>query len=293
MKKLILSMPVMALIMFLAGCQKGAVDSGKGTSASIVTPKPVVYVRTDTTTRHAMTDASGIRMFTTGDVFLRPTYLGNSSYRLKASIVLRYSYDIIYTLFKDGSAFQTSQITSANDYTFTVDGTPSTYYVQIRVLGNDNYSGTYNTPSFRVVTKPVAPAGMISAYRYYSPESHQHLISSDWEELASGSNGFQFEKPVCFIYDNPFAIANLKPIYRYYNASNGDHFTTDIYNNYQGYILESTTGYIGTYQTADLTAGFNLYIASIPYRFVCATPEVPLDNNYHLERTIGYVKPAN
>jgi hypothetical protein len=122
---------------------------------------------------------------------------------------------------------------------------------------------------------------MLCLYEYYNSINGQHVCTYDWEELGSTSSNYNFIKVMCYTYPSASSAPDLKPIYRYYNASTGSHYTTDLLGSYPGFIYEKVLGYVGTSATSDLNRSLTRYYNHyLDDHFVCVAPEVPLANDY-------------
>ncbi|XP_019858871.1 PREDICTED: uncharacterized protein LOC109587090 [Amphimedon queenslandica] len=101
----------------------------------------------------------------------------------------------------------------------------------------------------------VAPA-VVPLYRYYHGKIHDHLYTSDFNELACGEgnpDGYNYEgiQGYCFKYSLP---GINRPLYRYYSDNAMDHFyttneaeigtTTIGVTGKHGYISEGMTCYV-------------------------------------------------
>lgn len=112
-------------------------------------------------------------------------------------------------------------------------------------------------------------------------------------ELGCATKGFVFEKVLGYTYPSANSAPNLKPIYRYYKASDGSHFTTDLLGNYSGYVYEKILGYVGTAPTTTLSRSLTKYYNStIDDHFVCVAPDVPKGTAYtqDIDFVFGYLQ---
>jgi subtilisin family serine protease len=91
-----------------------------------------------------------------------------------------------------------------------------------------------------------SPAGTVLFYRYYSSGVGDHFYTTNWNELGSGSLGYEFDWVVGRVYSQQ--QSGTVPLYRYFNSTTGDHFYTTNWNELgsgaQGYNFEWVQGYV-------------------------------------------------
>jgi subtilisin family serine protease len=71
-------------------------------------------------------------------------------------------------------------------------------------------------------------AGTAPFYRYWNPSIVDHYYTTDWNELGSGLNGWQFWQVECYVHtqQQPGTV----PLYMYWNPTIGDHYYTTDFN---------------------------------------------------------------
>jgi hypothetical protein len=113
-------------------------------------------------------------------------------------------------------------------------------------------------------------AGTVPVFRYYSGSGTDHFYTTDYNELAQGSNnGYIFEGIGFFAFPNQ--VSGSVPVYRYFSGSAGDHFYTPNPTTPGGYVLERVAFYA-------YTSGIN---ASVPvYRYYHGGTPAEIDHFY-------------
>jgi hypothetical protein len=117
----------------------------------------------------------------------------------------------------------------------------------------------------------------IPLYRYYNAGNGDHFYTTNYDELGGGYGGYTSEGIAGYVYPNPLPElpfepneVGLVPLYRYYNAGNGDHFYTTNYDElgggYGGYISEGVACWI--YETGinpqTVTGFLSQYYSDVP-----------------------------
>lgn len=202
-----------------------------------------------------------------------------------------------YTMYKNGSQIgipgyaQLSITSSGQAISFSATLSPANYAV--RVYYNEGpFVGSSFDLTFTIYSTPVVPTGKLALFRYVNPRKGQHFLTTNWEELASGSNDFIYERVQGYVYPNSSSAPNLQGIYRYYNSSKGDHLYQNSYTSPpSGFVYEGVIGYLGTTATGDLNLVLNRYYNSGAYdHFYCSPPENPTPYGYSLEGIFGYIQ---
>jgi hypothetical protein len=280
----------------LAGCQKEkSTTVSKPNNDNLLTHK-VTYSYKDTTTT-SLAKTSNITLHDASFYFtLTANYIGNDYYTITAKN--NNSADVVgpsYSIYKNGVAIESDiPINSGWDnFTFSRHLDPGVYYIIIKSYVFDGAPIAIQSQNLTIVPEPTAPAGMLCLYRYFNSTSGQHICTYDWQELASCSQGFVFEKVLGYTYPSASSAANLKPIYRYYKSATGSHFTTDIQGNYTGFVYEKVLGYVGTSATTTLSRSLTkYYLSSTDDHFVCVPPDVPTYPGFtkDIDFTFGYLQ---
>jgi len=146
-------------------------------------------------------------------------------------------------------------------------------------------------PVFSIYSKPTdPPTGLIPLYRYDNPELDRHMYTSDWNELGSFSQGYQFEKVQGYLYTSATGASNLVPLYRYYNSTTSDHYLTTTNATYSGYTYEKILGYISTTPITSADQSLNEYFDSTSGHVYTSPPET-LSTPFVFSALEGYLTP--
>ncbi|MDN5286110.1 MAG: hypothetical protein JWR38_2384 [Mucilaginibacter sp.] len=307
MKK-ILPIVYVLLFVFALSCKKESSPSQTSetnTKNTILIDKSTFVYKDTITVKNSTKDGKlSVNEATPSKIIVTITYAGSNKYTITVHIDKNPGNSIV-SYFLEGPNTSENIGNGVPDYdtsprsgTFTLT-TPGNYYVegdwQDETLHGDL---TYRFP-FTIYAPPQPPAGMIGFYRYFNPVNGQHIVTSNWEELASTSLNFNFEKVLGYAYPDASSAAGLKPIYRYYNSASGSHYTTDQYGTFTGFVYEKILGYAGINQSAGMSKALTKwYLGSIDNRiiddhFVCVPPEVPLGTVYTQDKIdfiFGYVQ---
>jgi hypothetical protein len=293
---------------FEFGCRKESsspVLITKNTNDASITN--VKYNYKDTVTLHA--DSAGksrlaINSSTpTSCIITAITYIGSGSYTISAHLDSDPGNNLVqYSLYlPDGSTVSfgpsdglfNNSIQTQSYYNLA----PGTYYIQGEYFTASGYPLSYNSKTFTIYAQPQAPSGMVCLMRYFNSTTGQHLCTTDWEELASNSQNFAFEKVLGYLSatGSPCCAApTMKPIVRYYNHTTGGHLTTDNNSgNISGYVLEKTLGYANFSSSTTMSKALtNWHYPTLDDHFSCIPPEVPNNTSYvkDIDFTIGYIQ---
>lgn len=139
-----------------------------------------------------------------------------------------------------------------------------------------------------IYNQPMPPPGKLALYRYINPYTGHHIYTTNWQELASGSQLFVFEKVQGYILPNSGPNALL--INRYYNRASDDHWLTTSTTGSSGYVLEGGVGYINQAPTSDSTLPLIQYF-STTHGHAYLTPPETLAAPDVKEGTLGYLAP--
>ncbi len=89
-------------------------------------------------------------------------------------------------------------------------------------------------------------SGTVPVYRYWNRTNTDHYYTTDWNELGSGSGGYEFEQVE--FYMSLTEQTGTTPLYRYWRSQIGDHFYTANFGELGfgggGYVYEGIVGYV-------------------------------------------------
>jgi hypothetical protein len=300
---------VLALLFFVfaSGCHKdSSITSTINKDVNNVSTTNFKYIYKDTVTVPIVTSNKDSKLTinesTPSSVVISVTYVGSGKYTISAHVNSDPNNSgVYYNLVGNQHTYGLSgTVYDASPQTNTYTLPPDSYHVAAFWQNATGYINEYDSKIFTIVNAPQAPSGMVCLMRYFNSTNGQHLCTTDWEELASLSQNFTFEKVIGYLSTtgSPCCAApTMKPIVRYYNHTTGGHLTTDNNSgNISGYVLEKTLGYAGIYWTENMSGTVtNWHYSAIDDHFSCAAPEVPNGSSYvqDIDFTIGYIKPAN
>ncbi len=156
------------------------------------------------------------------------------------------------------------------------------------VIGDNISNPTYGSKPFTVAAKPPTPPnGLLNLYRYYNPVFNRHFYSTNWADIGSNGDGYQFEKVQGYLYANPGS--DRVPLYEYYNNSTNDHWYTTNSTGWPGYVSIGIIGYIPTYQTSDATLALDEYYGNNTGH-VYTSPGEDM-SSYTFSCVVGYLIP--
>jgi len=301
------------LLLFLFACQKDATKQTTANLSNQISSKQITFLRTDTTTHvnnSYSLDTSKIKVHITGLLGPDPvpimslgiTYAGNGLYNIQPynnQTGKNYDCDYaIYTAYSGGSTlYKDLGRNNGNELTQAYVGSlpVSSYYLQVTYFSGPLSGGVDPTEKeqFAIYAQPAVPTGMACLLRYFNNTTGQHICTSNWEELGSYSEGFEYEKVLGYMYPNATQGSNLQYLYRYYDATTGTHFETNIYADYSSYVYEGILGCVGITSSGTLINPVDeWYDATSNDHFNCVPPEVPNGTAYTkgINFVCGYVQ---
>ncbi len=147
-----------------------------------------------------------------------------------------------------------------------------------------------DSKAFTVKQKPADPPnGKLNLYRYYNSQTGRHYYSTNWNNIGSNGDNYEFEKIQGVIYANPGT--DLVPLYEYYNLTDNDHWYTTNSSGYPGYTMSGIIGYLPTFQTTEATLQLNEYYGSNTGHIYTSPPEYLNNPDITLNTNVGYIIP--
>jgi len=304
-----LFLPFLLATLLIVSCQK---DQKQTPAATGVTKH--VYSYTDTVTQLTTSVQSNSGKVLDADAipisWIQLNYLGVTypstlgTYRIAAyNNRDGKTFDCDYSLFTQSgtpvaiAGYQNPYLinSTAQGFQFTMTPAVGPYVVDVAYLSG-NTSGTTTPTPFTIYSEPLPPSGLLAFYRYVGDElSGNHFYNSDWQELASGANGFYFEMVQGYLYPGLSSAPSLAPLYRFYDAATGDHCYTNGTSELGGnssYVNEGITGYISNVAQGNFTTPLNRWFNG-KWHFFCSPPENPTSSGYHEEGLVGYIQAPN
>lgn len=227
---------------------------------------------------------------------LELTYRGNGNYAVYVwNNQNNNNIDCTYTLYKNGvqipvPEYNKLSVDSPNPalvFSWTPDAGNYKYMIYYH-NGGPNAGRNAELP-ITIYNQPTAPSGKLALYRYYNPRTGRRVYTTNWQELASSSHFYIFEKVQGYILPN--AGPNTKLIYRYYNRASDDHWLTTSTDGANGYVLEGGVGYISTATTSEMTTPLIEYF-STTLGHSYKSPAEPITPPDFVNGTLGYVMPT-
>lgn len=175
---------------------------------------------------------------------------------------------------------------NGSDYTIThIMGTPAGVDpVSLMNSGECGFGATVLSDYDKMAIQYVYPqnppiAGSSPVFRYFYAAGNDHFYTTDYNELAQGSNaGYTFEGIAFFAFTTQ--VSGSAPVYRYFNSTVTDHFYTRNSATPGGYVLERIAFY--AYPSA--------INGSIPvYRYLHSGAGVQTDHFYTKDQNEFYM----
>ncbi|WPU93654.1 hypothetical protein SNE25_30515 [Mucilaginibacter sabulilitoris] len=221
------------------------------------------------------------------------TYKGNGTY----DVILwnnqnNERLDCTYTFYSNGIP---APIPQYNRMSYEVTDPAIVFKWETPAAGNYKFVIYYHTGvdagrtaelPVTIYNQPVPPPGRLALYRYINPYTGHHIYTTNWQELASGSQLFVFEKVQGYIL--PSSGPNTLLIYRYYNRASDDHWLSTSTAGASGYVREGGVGYIDLAPTSDSTLPLIEYF-STTHGHAYVTPPETLPAPDVMGGTLGYL----
>ena len=112
-----------------------------------------------------------------------------------------------------------------------------------------------------VLTQHLFAAAAVKLYRYNNSSTHDHIFTTDWNELGESKYGYSFEGVAGYVMNEP--AEGTVPCYRYLNSAKKIHFYTtsldEMGEGKYGFQKEGIAFYVYATQVANTTA-FHRYV---------------------------------
>jgi hypothetical protein len=134
----------------------------------------------------------------------------------------------------------------------------------------------------------------IPLYRYYNVHQRDHLYTTNWNEMQTGSHGWQYQGVQAMVH--PIKVDGTTALYRYYNIETLDHMYTTNFatlgkGGRDGWKYEGIQCYVQLHRTADTVPLYRYFNTKITDHML-TTKKLPKGHGWEYNGILAFVTPS-